>query len=240
MALVVGICSSRYLDRFAIHELQDTFYEPSRDRITALARRAPPGHTFSVKAWQVFTHSPRSPTWRRMRRPPDAPSGDIGGLRPTEANLALWEQFLELTRPLAPRFYIFQTPPAFVPHDGVPDFFASVMGDGYMVGWEPRGRSFERPDILRRTFDLGVIHVVDPFRREPMTIGEVQYVRLHGVGPGEANYRYKYTQEDYVKLLETVERWGSETVYVLFNNVHMVRDAAEFKEYCLARGRRCV
>ncbi len=238
--VLVGICSSRYLDRFKVHELQDTFYEPSRDRIGAVARRAEPGHIFSVKAWQVFTHGPNSPTWRRMRSPPDAPSGQIGGLMPTEANMRLWGRFIELTRPLAPRFYIFQTPPTFTPHEGVPDFFRSVMGSGYMVGWEPRGRSFERPDILRRTFDLGVIHVVDPFRREPMAVREVQYVRLHGVGPGEANYGYKYTRGDFDRLLDVAERWGVEVLYVLFNNIHMARDAAEFREHCAARGLRCV
>jgi uncharacterized protein YecE (DUF72 family) len=50
------------------------------------------------------------------------------------------------------------------------------------------------------------------------------------LGGGEVNYRYKYTDEDLLKLLAIVKRYAeSQDAYVLFNNVYMFDDALRFK-----------
>ena len=74
--------------------------------------------------------------------------------------------------------------------------------------------------------------MVDIFKRDPVSEHPISYIRLHGVGKGEVNYRYKYTDEDLQKLKEKtkiLEAQGKE-VYVLFNNVYMAEDAKRFIE----------
>jgi len=55
---------------------------------------------------------------------------------------------------------------------------------------------------------------------------------LHGIGGGEVNYSYKYTDEDLAKLRQMVveESEGRDACYVLFNNVSMADDALRFKK----------
>ncbi|MCS7369608.1 MAG: DUF72 domain-containing protein, partial [archaeon GBS-70-058] len=58
------------------------------------------------------------------------------------------------------------------------------------------------------------------------------YFRLHGIGGGEVNYRYKYTDEDLSKLKDMIMDYnvqGAYEFYVMFNNVYMVEDALKFK-----------
>ncbi|MFN3268165.1 MAG: DUF72 domain-containing protein, partial [Zestosphaera sp.] len=72
----------------------------------------------------------------------------------------------------------------------------------------------------------------DPFKWfPPVTRTTSYYFRLHGIGPREVNYRYKYSAEDLRKLknlLRSLE--GVLEVYVMFNNVYMREDALKFKE----------
>jgi uncharacterized protein YecE (DUF72 family) len=77
--------------------------------------------------------------------------------------------------------------------------------------------------------ELDVIHIVDIFRNTPC-IQETSYIRLHGIGGGEVNYRYKYKDEDLNILKEKIFNLSSKEIYVLFNNVYMFDDAIRFKE----------
>ena len=71
--LFVGCCGwteaqSRYLTNFRTIELQTTFYEPPTSAVAKRWRsQAPPGFRFCMKAWQLITHTPSSPTYRRLR-----------------------------------------------------------------------------------------------------------------------------------------------------------------------------
>src|SRR5579884_1684782 len=69
--------------------------------------------------------------------------------------------------------------------------------------------------------ELDLVHVVDPLVHPPVA-GSFRYYRLHGLG----GYRYRYTEADLDRLAALCG--GRESVYVLFNNVHMWEDAQRF------------
>ncbi len=143
---------------------------------------------------------------------------------------------LTLSNPLNPAFYVFQTPPSMeVSEDtvrgGIIEFFRTI-GGGDRIGWEPRGgASYNNVNLLRRVFEeTGIVHIVDPFRHEVLVPRDVTYFRLHGIGKGEVNYSYKYTDDDLGRLKAIVDDVESSIVYVMFNNVHMLDDALRFME----------
>ncbi|MEM3269871.1 MAG: DUF72 domain-containing protein, partial [Saccharolobus sp.] len=72
---------------------------------------------------------------------------------------------------------------------------------------------------------------VDPFRHFPLSSINTRYYRLHGIGKGEVNYKYKYKDADLEKLKEYIEQndKNMKNVYVLFNNVYSFDDAIRFK-----------
>ena len=56
-----------YFDRFRLIEIQDTFYQlPQLKTAERWRRTAPEGFEFLIKAWQLITHLPASPTYRRV------------------------------------------------------------------------------------------------------------------------------------------------------------------------------
>ena len=62
-----GMARARYAALFPVVEVQQTFYQPPRVATAARWRAAaPPPFVFSVKAWQLITHEPASPTYRRL------------------------------------------------------------------------------------------------------------------------------------------------------------------------------
>jgi uncharacterized protein YecE (DUF72 family) len=103
-----------------------------------------------------------------------------------------------------------------------------------VLGWEPRGDWLENPDKILDVVGRfrNVIHIVDPFRAKPSLIRDKLYFRLHGIGGGEVNYKYKYTDEDLSMLREMIMDYnvrGASEFYVMFNNVYMAEDASKFK-----------
>jgi uncharacterized protein YecE (DUF72 family) len=207
------------------------------ERARRLRAEAPEGFIYSIKAWQVITHSPTSPTMKRLRRKLEGDLSEYGFLRPTRANMVAWEVVYSFARELGARFVIFQTPPSFgySPEalKWVRDFFSSIVGRGFEIGWEPRG-SWNDPSNLGALCslltELKILHVVDLLRRDPCrSVENKVYTRLHGLGGGEVNYRYRYTDQDLRELMERIERPGFSEAYVLFNNVYMWDDAKRFK-----------
>ncbi|WP_054857418.1 DUF72 domain-containing protein [Vulcanisaeta sp. JCM 16159] len=237
--ILIGTCGfptarSRYYSLFKVVELQETFYDlPTPERMSSLRREAPADFQFAVKVFQGLTHTSDSPTWRRIRRA--RLTGDLGNyglLRPTRENLELWNEFVNVTKPLNPVFYVFQTPPSMeVTEDSVRDVveFFRTIGGGDRIGWEPRGVSYNNVNLLKRIFEeVGIVHVVDPFKHEVLIPHDITYFRLHGIGKGEVNYSYKYTDDDLGRLKAIVDGIESSTVYVMFNNAHMLDDALRF------------
>jgi uncharacterized protein YecE (DUF72 family) len=85
MIRLIGCCGwteaqARYVIDFPTIELQTTFYEPPA---AAVAKRwkslAPAGFDFCMKAWQLITHTPSSPTYRRLKSSVSRRSGTPAG-----------------------------------------------------------------------------------------------------------------------------------------------------------------
>ena len=243
--LYIGCCGfcmarQRYYTVFNAVELQDTFYNPPEPgKLRSLASEAPQGFVFAMKAWQAVSHPLDSPTWKRTKVVPDKRLADrYGFLRPTKEVFEAWERVAEGAKALDARVVVIQTPPSFGYSEenfrNAVEFFSSVATASFVIGWEPRGTWLQNPgkvaEIVSRFKNL--VHVVDPFKTLPAVDKDIAYFRLHGIGEGEVNYRYRYTDQDLQKLAEIVKEImkKSREAYVMFNNVYMAQDAQRFKE----------
>jgi len=231
----------RYYEKFCSVELQQTFYNlPSLDYARRLREEAPQGFIYTMKAWQVITHPPTSPTWRRLRHKPPGRLENYGYLRPTKENLEAWRRTLAFAHELGARIIVLQTPPSFRYSDenreALNKFFKSIDRGGVAVGWEPRGEWSERREAIKEIVCMhNIIHVVDPLRREPVICKgqSILYFRLHGLGGRGVNYRYKYSEDDLKKLVKIIDKlikmYTVGEVYTMFNNIYMAQNAALFK-----------
>ena len=235
----VGCCGfparrREYFQRFPVVEIQQTFYKLPRLktaegwRLEASSVRASggcPAFEFTIKAWQLITHEPSSPTYRRLGRPiPEAERDSLGSFRPTAPVFRAWEATAAVARVLGAAVIVFQCPPRFTPTPehaaNLRAFFQRIDREGRTMAWEPRG---DWPPALVRDLcaELELIHVVDPLRHRPQTEG-LRYFRLHGV----TGYRYLHTDDDLEAL--SLACAGEAPAYVLFNNLFMGEDALRF------------
>ncbi len=241
MEVVVGTCGfsgkggrRNYYNSFRGVEVQETFYRPvPLETLRRWRSEAPEGFEFTLKAFQGITHPASSPTWRRAKG--FKPTENHGFFRPTREVFEGWEYTRSAAQALDASVVVFQTPPSFGPTEenvsNLDTFFSKIDRGSLTLGWEPRGEWFNRPELLEGIFKKHrLIHVVDPFRRMPLVESKVQYFRLHGIGRGEVNYSYKYTEEDLLRLLSIIESLSASKVYVFFNNIQMFQDALRFKE----------
>jgi len=220
MAIKVGCCGypvsmGRYQEAFQLVELNSTFYKyPRSSTVERWRRRAPETFEFTVKAHKEISHEYR--------------------LKPEMAAEA-FERMKNICRTLEARILLIQTPASFKP-ESLPvaeEFFGSVNREGLTLVWETRGPAWERPEVrekLGETLErLDVPHVTDPLRVMPVYVGEVAYLRLHGLG--SRMYYYQYTDEELKTLHERIKRLNprKRSVYVLFNNLSMFEDGLRFK-----------
>jgi len=244
MMFKIGCCGfpvsrKRYAEELNVVELQNTFYElPSREWCRSLRESLPSGFEITIKAWQVITHPSTSPTWKKMRSKPKGDSSNYGYLKYTRENIDAFNEVVDRARILGARIIVLQTPSSMPCDPGSLESVDAFLGEatgsldkGMILGWEPRGECAESSRVLELMRKHGVIHVVDPFKRTPANIvSGVAYLRLHGRGEGEVNYRYKYTDEDLEELYDTALKLPATEVYVMFNNVYMFDDAIRFKK----------
>lgn len=217
---------SAYFEHFSLTEVQQTFYQPPRiETLQRWRQDAPPAFEFTIKAWQLITHEPKSPTYRRLRaHVPRNRRDRYGSFRPTDEVLAAWQTTRDAAKALHSRVIIFQCPASFTATDSnianMRAFFHAIRADAadFVLGWEPRGNW---PNDVARSLckELGLIHVVDPFQTAPPD-DQPLYFRLHGIG----GYQYRYTDADLRRLLGMCRG----TTYCLFNNVWMAEDAERF------------
>lgn len=230
----VGCCGfpkahQAYFQRFQLIEIQKTFYKPP---LVKTARRwreeeAPFDFTFTLKAWQLITHTPDSPTYRKADLDiPDEACDRYGYFRPTTEVFKAWDRTREIAAALAAPIVVFQCPRSFTPTSrhtqDMRAFFKEAQRGGLTFAWEPRGE-WGNEEIAALCHQLDLVHCADPFERQPVTEG-LAYFRLHGIG----GYYYNYTDNDLARLEDWCRRF--EEVYVLFNNVSMWEDALRFKE----------
>jgi len=228
----IGCCGfpvsrAKYFDTFKIVELQQTFYQPPEISLAKKWRNeSPPDFEYTLKAWQIITHGPKSPTYKKLKiKIPTEKEKNYGSFKQTEEVLFAWERTKEIAEILSSRIIVFQCPPSFEPtkenKSNLKKFFSSIERGRYILGWEPRGKWSEKEiELICKELDL--IHVVDPFKSRP-TFGRIRYYRLHGIG----GYKYQYTHEDLTRLRELAKEEIDS--YFMFNNVYMYEDALAFK-----------
>lgn len=238
----VGCCGfpvsiREYVKDFSLAETQRTFYKlPRIETLERWRSMVPRDFEFTVKAWQAITHSYKSPTWRKANLKLSNPER-YGLLRPTKENLNAWNLIRNTCDALKARICVVQTPPTFTPNEenieNMKRFLSLIDRGSISLAWEPRGEWGSRPELVRELCrSLRLIHVVDLLRRRPAFPSPTAYIRLHGLGGREANYSYKYRDEDLGLLLSKLKELAEENLrecYVLFNNRYMVEDALRFR-----------
>ncbi len=230
--LKIGCCGfpvgrKRYYEHFNCVEIQQTFYHPPRiETLKRWKEEAPDGFEFTLKAWQLITHTPKSPTYRRLKMEiPEKDAHLYGNFIPSDEVFSAWELTMDAARALDAKIVVFQSPSSFKPSSqnlkNMREFFSQLDRSDIQLAWEPRG--WPEDMILEVCKELDLIHVVDPFKGKGLW-GKIRYFRLHGKG----GYRYRYSEEDLLYLKERVIT-GEGSFYVMFNNIYMFDDAKRFK-----------
>lgn len=233
---LVGCCGwteaqGRYVKDFGTIELQTTFYQmPATDVARRWKALAPPEFRFCLKAWQLITHTPASPTYRRLKSNVSTEEADLyGSFRPTEQVWLAWERTREIANILEAQVIVFQCPKSFLPTRenirNLGTFFQSVDRWTCLFAWEPRGEDWSHELIRDLCAENKLVHCVDPFQNQS-AYGEDIYWRLHG----RTGYRYRYTEEDLAELDAQIERQRclQGQRYIMFNNVYSKEDALRF------------
>jgi len=230
----IGTCGfgrrqAEVLRDLAAVEIQETFYRPVRaERAMKWRTKAPPEFRFAVRASQFITHDTTSPTYRRSPRIVRPEASLYGGFQDTAPVRGGWDATRRIAEALRAHAIVFQTPPTFGPTEAnrsaLYRFFESVRTDA-VKGVELRG-PWATHIVERICEELGLVHVVDPFDKEPATYG-LAYFRLHGSPPGPTMYRYTYTDAELLRLKAICDEYDD--AYVMFNNLTMQADALRFQ-----------
>jgi uncharacterized protein YecE (DUF72 family) len=226
----VGCCGfavsqQKNFQLFKLIEIQNTFYQLPLLRTAEKWRNsAPQCFEFTMKAWQLITHEPTNPTYRRLKKNIEpANFGHYGRFRATADVIEAWHRTAMFARRLGTSLVVFQCPASFYSTNenvaNMRNFFNRIDREGFRFVWEPRGTWPE--ELIRRLCEeLQLIHCVDPFKNKPQ-FGDFQYFRLHGI----TSYAYHYTDADLRRLKKWVEK---KPTYLLFNNKWMKEDALRF------------
>ena len=231
----VGLCGftiaiAEYPSRFPVVEVQQTFYQPPDEAVMRRWRAAVPANfEFTIKAWQLVTHTAASPTYRRLRRPlaADERTG-AGAFRDSPIAEEGWRVTAACAATLGASAVLFQCPASFRPTaenvDNFEAFFRRIARPpGVRLLWEPRGPSWP-PDLVASLCAAhGLTHVVDPFVNQTVTSG-LTYYRLHGI----TGSRHVYTDHELLRLRDMLPATGE--AYVLFNNIPRANDARRFSQ----------
>ena len=249
----MGVCSfsSKIIETFNLAEIQTTFYNiPQVKTVERWRNRVREGFIFSFKVFQGITHNVKSPTWRRFRgKISESIAPKLGDLKLNDITVGYWEEMLKISQILSAKFMVVQTAASFKPTDtnirnaeatfGFLEEKIASTGLDTFVAWEPRGAWWKERKILGKIAEKfsKMIIVTDPLINDPLAGGDIVYFRLHGIP--HLNYRYKYTESDFTKLvnkIENLETQGVKRFFFLFNNVYMVDDATKFKDILGEKG----
>jgi uncharacterized protein YecE (DUF72 family) len=217
-----------YYQTFPVVEIQQTFYQlPRIDTGKRWKEEAPLNFEFTMKAWQLITHEPSSPTYRRLRMGiPEKKKKDYGFFKATEEIAEAWSKTVEFAKALGVKKIVFQSPASFYASDdhiqNLRQFFKEMKPHPFTFIWEPRGK-WERREVKRLCMELDILPCLDPF--EEISIpGNMLYTRLHG----DKGYRNAYSETEMKHLIETGKSYPQ--TYFMFNNVSMYDDAQHLKK----------
>ena len=220
-----GFCCKKdeYFKKFEVVEIQKTFYSlPSIETARKWRKEKPENFEYTIKAWQLITHLPNSPTYRKANLKIEG--NNYGFFKPSNEVFGAWEKCKEFAEEMDAKIIVFQCPPNF--HESaenirnIEQFFSSIERD-FLYAIELRG-NWKKEKIIEICKNFDLIHCVDPFK-SPSYYGKIKYYRLHGI----SGYNYDYSKEELKKLLEFCR---NKEVYCLFNNTKMLKNAIEFKE----------
>jgi uncharacterized protein YecE (DUF72 family) len=226
----VGCCGfprgmKHYFSQFRLVEVQQTFYKPPQIETAVKWRQAAPtDFEFTIKAWQLITHPPSSPTYRKAGwHIPPGKEKSYGCFKPSDEVMEAWQKTKEIAQAVRARIILFQCPASFVASGGNIDhmrqFFRSLGKDEFLFAWEPRG-DWSQKVIASLCQELNLIHCVDPLEMTPL-YGAINYLRLHG----SPDYRHRYSDEELEQLRHEI---GDKESYILFNNIAMYDDSLRF------------
>jgi uncharacterized protein YecE (DUF72 family) len=233
---IIGCCGwteaqEKYVKAFGAIELQAPFYQPPTDAIARRwKQRAPPAFRFCVKAWQLITHTPSSPTYRRLKsRIADSEKDLYGSFRNTEQVALAWQRTREIADIIDAQAIVFQCPASFLPtRENIRNldiFFREIDRGSRVIAWEPRGDDWTDQLVRDICSTNRLVHCVDPFVRNSV-YGDSLYWRLHG----RAGYRYRYSDSDLAELNSKLQA-SSDLAglhYIMFNNTSSREDALRF------------
>jgi uncharacterized protein YecE (DUF72 family) len=233
MAIKIGCCGfpvarRRYFEQFFTVEIQQTFYQlPTLSTAQRWREEAPEDFEFTAKAWQLITHEPTSPTYRRLGKSiPEDKGKNYGSFNPTDEVFEAFEGTKQFCRSLGAEKIIFQCPPSFrMTSEHVKNsmkLFMLIDRKNFTFIWEPRG-NWDRKEIRAICDEVKLVHCVDPLQKVSLS-GAVRYFRLHGL----RGYRHRYTDDDLCELKR--RSCKGRTSYFMFNNFSMMEDAHRFKE----------
>jgi uncharacterized protein YecE (DUF72 family) len=240
MRIYVGCCGfaegmKKYFTDFETIEIQKTFYKiPQKKTLVKWKNLAPKNFIFNLKAFQGITHTYKSPTWRRFGKELPGKKENFGNLQPTKEVFNSWKETLNAAKILNAKVVLIQTPTRFKDTTeslkNAEKFFKRIIGK-IQIAFEPRGWSAENVNRICKKFDL--IHCVDPFKEDSRYFGKekIAYFRLHGsYEGGRINYKHKYSTKELKELKNKIKNLKAKEVFILFNNIYMLKDALKFKE----------
>src|SRR6202012_2274547 len=171
--LKIGCCGFplpkvKYATQFPVGEVQQTFYQPPRMATLQRWRESVPAEfEFTLKAWQLITHTWKSPTFRRLKiKLTQSEMEQCGSFQSTAPVLEAWDTSWRCAQALRARHILFQCPASFTPTlknlDQMRHFFSSIARHGLSFIWEPRGE-WDPALIKALCKELNLVHAVDPF-----------------------------------------------------------------------------
>mgnify|MGYP000234373283 CR=1 FL=1 len=237
MKIKVGTCGfpaskEKLFSEIDVIEIQQTFYHPPEiETLKKWKESAKERVEFTLKAWQLITHLPSSPTYKRVKGElkEKIPKlyNELGFFKSTKEVLRAFEKTLECCNAVGGKAIIFQTPSSFKGTEenirNMRNFFKNAFRpEGVLFVWEPRGR-WDTGLLREISKDCKILIGGDPLGGGYL-IGDVFYLRLHGIG----GYRYKFNEVDFRRICEII---GKKMAYVMFNNISMFEDAVSFKKF---------
>ena len=228
----IGLCGftiamEKYSRSFPVVEVQQTFYQPSTESVMRRWRSSTPAAMeFTIKAWQLITHTAASPTYRRLKRPlSERERAEAGAFRNSAIVEEGWNVTLKCASLLAASSILFQCPASFKPTAeniaNMGSFFGRITRPkDVKLLWEPRG-PWPADVVAQLCHAHDLVHVVDPFVNETVTQG-MTYYRLHGI----TGARHVYSDAELRRLREMIPSVGE--TYVMFNNLPRAEDARRF------------